>query len=37
MDDFGTGCSSYLQDFPFDRIKIGQGFSDGIGTGLRIF
>ena len=37
MDDFGSGHSSDLQDFPFDRIRIGQSFSDGIGTGLRIF
>jgi len=37
MDDFGTGYSSCLQDFPFGKIKIGRSFSDGIGTGLRIF
>jgi hypothetical protein len=37
MDDFGTGYSPYLQDFPFDRIEIGESCSDRIGTGLRIF
>jgi EAL domain-containing protein (putative c-di-GMP-specific phosphodiesterase class I) len=36
-DDFGTGHSSFPQDFPFDRNKIGRRFSDEIGTGLRIF
>jgi EAL domain-containing protein (putative c-di-GMP-specific phosphodiesterase class I) len=29
MDDFGTGCSSYLQDFPFGKIKIGRSFPMG--------
>lgn len=33
MDDFGTGCSSlsYVTMFPFDRIKIDQSFTRGIG------
>jgi diguanylate cyclase (GGDEF)-like protein len=33
MDDFGTGFSSmsYLTMFPFDRVKIDQSFTKGIG------